>query len=180
MVKSQYLIGTEQRILKQITNRMLSAFLVEMEVRIMDKKVIDVYENKENVTQVSRLYIFFTFSDGSQGTKKINKDDLKMLHEWIVGELKFYHRMYEELHNSYEKQKEKFNKSRHFYSDDEIQKACLKDRFANIHMENSNREYMREWNKIVGIGNESSRINDKYWKLYTLKEQIKNTYDNIK
>ena len=29
MVKSQYLIGTEQRILKQIANRMLSAFIIE-------------------------------------------------------------------------------------------------------------------------------------------------------
>ena len=31
-MKNQYLIGIEQRILEQIANRMLSAFLVKMEV----------------------------------------------------------------------------------------------------------------------------------------------------
>lgn len=137
------------------------------------REAVSIYGDKERITQVSRSYVFFTFPDGSQDRMKINKTDLKELYEWVKSEMDFYHRMYQELNNEYDKQKEKFDKIYHYYSKGEIKEACKRDRFANIEMEIKNEEYQRRWNKIAGLGEEAERVNDKYWKYYRLAAQIK-------
>lgn len=136
------------------------------------REAISIYGDKEYVTQVSQSYVFFTFPDGNQDKKKVNKADLKELYEWVRSEIVFYNRMYQELHNEYEKQKEQFDRVYHYYSEEEIKEACKRDRFAYINMEIRNRERAREWGYVAGIGKEADRINDKYWKYYKLATQI--------
>ena len=73
----------------------------------------------------------------------------------------------------YESEKEKFDKTRHYYSDEEIHEACLKNRFASIDMGISNEKYKEDWHRISGKWSVASKANDRYWKLYKLAEQIK-------
>ena len=143
------------------------------------RTAVSIYGDKEYITGVSRVYVFFTFPDGSQDRLKPNKVDLKELYEWVTSEMEFYHRMYEELYESYTKRKEIFDKSRHFYSKEEIDAACRKDRFANIGMETSNENWKADWNNIMGVSDECWKINDKYWKYYKLAAQIKAAYESL-
>ena len=140
---------------------------------------ISIYGDKEYITQITRTYVFFRFPNGSQDRLKVNKEDLKELYNWVTSEMEFYHRMYEELHKSYEKQKEVFDSSRHFYSEDEISAACKKNTFAYIKMEISNENWLRDCNKIMGVSDECWKINDKYWKYYRLTNQIKAAYESL-
>lgn len=143
------------------------------------REAIDIYGDKEHITQVSRSYVFFRFPDGNQDRKKFHKADLKDLYEWVKSEMDFYNRMYQELHNEYEKQKERFDRVGHYYSEEEIKEACKRDRFAYIDMEIRNKERAREWGYVVGISKEAGRINDKYWKYYRLAAQIEAVYKEL-
>lgn len=136
------------------------------------RKAETVYGDKEFITQVNRKYVFFNFN-GSQDRLPARLHDLKEFFEWLKEEIVFYERMRHELHESYEKQKEKFDSTRHFYSEEEIIEACRKDRFANIDMEIKNKYYLEDWHKIVGIGNESSRVLYKLERLRKLLAQTK-------
>lgn len=73
----------------------------------------------------------------------------------------------------YELEKERFDRTRHYYSDEEIHNACLKNRFASIDMGISNEKYKEDWHYISGKGKVATRANDKYWRLYKLAEEIK-------
>lgn len=143
------------------------------------REAISIYGDKEYITQVSRSYVFFRFSDGSQDRKKFHKADLKDLYEWARSEMDFYNRMYQELHNEYEKQKEQFDRVGHYYSEEEIKEACKKNRLAYIDMEIRNEERAREWGYVAGISKEAGRINDKYWKYYRLAAQIEAVYKEL-
>lgn len=136
------------------------------------RKAETVYGDKEFITQVNRKYVFFNFN-GSQDRLPARLHDLKEFFEWLKEEIVFYERMRYELHESYEKQKEEFDSTRHFYSDEEITEACKRDRFASIDMGIRNKYYLEDWHKIVGIGNESSRVLDKLEKLRKLLAQTK-------
>ena len=137
------------------------------------REAISIYGDKEHITEVNKTYVFFTFPDGSQDRKKSRKQDLQEVFEWVKGELYFYNRMYEEAKQMYESEKEKFDKIRHYYSDEEIHEACLKNRFASIDMGISNEKYKEDWHRISGKWSVASKANDRYWKLYKLAEQIK-------
>lgn len=143
------------------------------------RTTISIYGDKEYITQVSRNYVFFRFPDGNQDRKKINKEDLKELHEWVRSEMSFYNRMYQELHSEYEKQKDNFDKIYHYYSEEEVKEACKRNRFTSIEMEIRNMEYKEKWYNIAGISKEANRINDKYWKYYKLAKQIEVAYREI-
>lgn len=136
------------------------------------RKAETVYGDKEFITQVNRKYVFFNFN-GSQDRLPARLHDLKEFSEWLKEEIVFYNRMRYELHESYEKQKEKFDATRHYYGEEEIIEACRKDRFANIDMEIKNKYYLEDWHKIVGIGNESSRVLYKLERLRKLLAQTK-------
>lgn len=137
------------------------------------RKAISIYGDKEHITNVNKTYVFFTFPDGSQDRKKSREQDLQEVFEWVKGELYFYNRMYEEVRQMYESEKKKFDNTRHYYSEEEIQEACLKNRFASIDMRISNEKYNKEWHLISGKLSVANKANDKYWKLYNLAEQIK-------
>ena len=141
---------------------------------------ISIYGDKEHITEVNKTYVFFTFPDGRQGRKKSQKQDLQKVLEWVNGELYFYNRMYEEVSHIYESEKEKFDKTRHYYSEEEIQEACLKNRFASIDMRISNEKYMEDCQRILGKLSVASKANDRYWKLYNLAKQIKSAIEYLK
>lgn len=143
------------------------------------REAINIYGDKEYITQVNSKYVFFTFPDGSQDRLRASKVDLKCVYGWYVEEMNFYNRMYNELSESYREQFDSFEKSRHYYSEDEIAIACKTDRFAYIPMEIKNEDYKREINKIFGISKESSRILDKYWKYYRIAKQIEEAFKQL-
>ena len=137
------------------------------------REAISIYGDKEYITEVNKSYVFFTFPDGSQDRKKSRKQELQEVFEWLNTEMYFYNRMYEDAKQIYETEKEKFDKTRHYYSDEEIHEACLKNRFASIDMGISNKRYVEDWNRISGKFEIASKANDKYWKLYKIATQIK-------
>lgn len=138
------------------------------------RQKFDIYGDKEHITQVNVKYVFFRFSDGTEGRIKPQKKELQEVLKWLNDEMAFYHRMYEEIHKNYEIEKEEFDKTQHFYSEEEIHAACLKNRFANIDMELSNKNYLEKWHHISGRRHLAQQANDKYWKLYKVAAQIKN------
>lgn len=139
------------------------------------REAIDIYGDKEYITEVNTKYVFFRFPDGGQDRLKSRKQDLISVLEWIHGEMDFYNRMYNEVKTIYETEKEKFDKTKHYYSDEEIHEACRKNRFANIDMELSNENYKTEWNRISGKCDISSKASDRYWKLYRIAKQLENS-----
>ena len=136
------------------------------------RKAISIYGDKEYITSVNAKWVFFKFPDGSQDAIRSRKQELVNVLEWIHTEMYFYNRMYNEAREIYETEKEKFNKTKHYYSVKEIHDACLKNRFANIDMEMSNEEYIREWDRISGKSDIVNKANNKYWELYQIAEQI--------
>lgn len=135
------------------------------------RKAVSILGDKEYITNITQKYVFFRFSDGNQDRLKINESELKELYDWVISERKFYGRMSDELSMSYNKQR-KLLEQKHYYTQEEIQTACKKHRFANIDMEIRNKEYMKESYKISGINAEIEKINNKYWKYINLTRQI--------
>ena len=136
------------------------------------REVISIYGDKEHITSVNAKYVFFKFPDGSQDRVKTRKQELVNVLEWIHTEMYFYNRMYNETRAIYEAEKEKFDKTRYYYSEEEIHEACLKNRFAKFEMYLSNEQYKREWDRISGKSDIVNKANDKYWKLYRIASQI--------
>lgn len=133
--------------------------------------MINIYGDK-NIISVNSKHI-------NESNKKISqKQDLADVLEWLHAEMQFYNRMYNETNAMYETEKEIFDKTRHYYSDEEIYAACLKDRFAGIDMALSNERYKSEWNKISRKLNVARMASDKYWKLHKIEEQIQNALKN--
>lgn len=143
------------------------------------REVISIYGDKEHITQVNSKYVFFRFPDGSQDRLRANKQDLKEVYKWYINEMYFYDRMHRELSESYRAKYDLFEKNRHYFSEEEIDAACRKDRFANISMERNNEDYIKEINKIFGISEEGSRILDKYWRYYRIVKQIEETIKQL-
>ena len=136
------------------------------------REAISIYGDKEYILSVNREYVFFKFPDGNECRVKSRKKDLIDVFEWIHTEMYFYNRMYNETKAIYNAEKEKFDKTRHYYSDEEIHAACLKSRFASIDMGLSNEQYKREWDRISGKFDVASKASDKYWRLYRIASQI--------
>ena len=136
------------------------------------KKAISIYGDKEYIEHVSTDYVVFRFPDGSRDKIKTRKTELQQAAEWYKNEMMFYDRMYREISELHDKEKEKFNNSHHYYDDEEIKKACQKNRFADIDMEISNRNYLREWNQISGIHVAAMTMFDKYAKVSNLCRQM--------
>lgn len=137
------------------------------------RKAIDIYGDKEHITEVNAKYVFFKFPDGSQDHTKSRKNDLIEVYKWIGEEMQFYNRMYRETQRMYEEESERFKKNRHYYSEEEIKEACRGNRFANIPMEISNEKYKEDWYTICGKSDIASYAMNKYWKLYRLNAEIK-------
>lgn len=145
----------------------------------MNRTEINIYGDKEYITQVNKAYVFFKFPDGSQERLRSRKSDLIEVYKWIGEELQFYDRMYKETKKLYDVEKDKFDRSRHYYSDEEIKEACKGNRFANIPMEISNEKFREDWNKICGKSDITSYAMNKYWKLYRLSGEIKTAINEL-
>lgn len=128
------------------------------------KKAISIYGDKEYIDHVSAEYVTFRFPDGTRDKLKTRKLELQQACEWYRDEMMFYYRMYREISSLYDKEKEKFINSHHYYDDEEVKKACLKNRFADIDMKISNRNYLRKWNNISGIHITAMTMFDKHAK----------------
>lgn len=102
------------------------------------REAISIYGDKEHITSVNTKYVFFKFPDGNEDRIRSRKQDLVNVLEWVHTEMYFYNRMYNETKAIYDVEKEKIDKVRHYYSDEEIHAACLKNRFASIDMGLSN------------------------------------------
>lgn len=135
------------------------------------RKAINIYGDKEYITNVTTEYVTFTFPDGSRDTLKTRKSDLQQTLEWYKDEMHFYDRMGREASRIGRERHEKLNE-RHFYSKEELMKLVKKDRFAYIDMEYSNNEYIRESGRISGIYKVSEYANDKFWSMHRIITQI--------
>lgn len=126
------------------------------------KNAVSIYGDKEYIEHVSIDYVVFRFPDGTRDKLKTRKSELQQAFDWYKDEMMFYDRAHRELSSLHDKEKEKFNNSHHYYDDEEIQKACMKNRFADIDMKILNRNYLREWNNISGIHITAMKMFDKY------------------
>ena len=143
-----------------------------LEGRIGMKKAISIYGDKEYIEHVGVEYVTFKFPDGIRDKLKTRKSELQQVCEWYKEEMMFYDRMYREISSLHDREKEKFINSHHYYDEEEINKACLKNRFADIDMKISNRNYLRDWNQIVGIHNTAMIMFDRYSKAANKCRQI--------
>jgi hypothetical protein len=143
------------------------------------KRTFDMYLDKEYVTGVNVKYTFYHFPEG-EDRKNTKIEDLEILHEWLVSELQFYDRMCNELRASYYTQKEDFERTHHWYTQEEMHEAALKNRLSVLDLEFSNKRYDEERHRLNGILREYRRIHDKYWKLYRLNEQAKQILRTLK
>lgn len=143
------------------------------------RKAINIYADKEYITEVNKTYVFFKFPDGSQDHLKSQKNELIEVYKWIGEEMRFYDRMYRESHQIYEEKSERFKNNRHYYTDDEIKEACKTNHFAYISMELSNEKYKEDWHEIYGKVELTSYAMDKYWKLYNLSVKIRNVVHEL-
>ena len=99
---------------------------------------IDFFGDKEYIVHVTNSYTVFRFPDGSKIRLETCKEQLVPVLGWYRTEMQFYDRMQRELNAQYEKQKEVFDTSSHYYTDEEIADACQKDRFALFSMRTKN------------------------------------------
>lgn len=143
------------------------------------RKAVDIYGDKEHITEVNASYVFFTFPDGSQDRLKSRKADLIEVYKWVGEEMSFWHRMYEETYQLYKSEKERFDRGRHYFTEEEIHEANKKNHFAYIDMEISNKYYLRDSNYISGKGEMAFYANDKYWKYVKLAHQINNAINKL-
>lgn len=140
---------------------------------------MDIYENKKYITSVNERYVFFKLPNGDEYKVPSRKKDLVDVLEWLHTEMDFYNRMYNETKELYDYEKEMFNKTAHYYSEEEIHAACLKNRFSIIDMEMSNEKYIRTWDRISGKFEIVHKASAKYWTLYKIASQIENVIKTI-
>lgn len=101
---------------------------------------IDFFGDKEYIVHVTNSYTVFRFPDGSKIRLETCKEQLVPVLGWYRTEMQFYDRMQRELNAQYEKQKEVFDTSSHYYTDEEIADACQKDRFALFDLQYANKK----------------------------------------
>ena len=105
---------------------------------------VDFFGDKEYIVHVTNSYTVFRFPDGSKTRLETCKEQLVPVLGWYRTEMQFYDRMQRELNAQYEKQKEVFDTSSHYYTDEEIADACQKDRFALFDLQYANKKYLQE------------------------------------
>ena len=62
----------------------------------MSKKSIDVFADKQYITQIGKEYIHFKFADGSQDRKTASRKEIALVLPWLQSEMNFYDRMWQE------------------------------------------------------------------------------------
>ena len=134
----------------------------------MSKKSIDVFADKQYITQIGKEYIHFKFADGSQDRKAASRKEIALVLPWLKGEMNFYDRMWQELLEEQDRQRKAFDLSHHYYTEDEMKEAERREHLSSISMKVSNDDYIREVWRINGIYQHKwMALYDKYYKLYT-------------
>lgn len=133
---------------------------------------VDLFGDKEYIVHVTNSYTVFRFPDGSKTRLETCKEQLVPVLGWYRTEMQFYDRMQRELNAQYEKQKEVFDTSSHYYTDEKIADACQKDLFALFDLQYANKKYLQEWNAVSGIQQGASFARDRYWQLYKIATQL--------
>lgn len=120
-------------------------------------------ENREYITSIHNVWIFYKFPDGKESCKRVtNIKDLQELLEWYTSEFTFYTRMYRELVEIYNI-KYSENQDKHLYSIEEMN-ACGYNISKKIDMEISNAELMKNLYKVSGMGEMYRIISNKVTK----------------
>ena len=135
---------------------------------------MNIYENKKYITSVNEKYVFFKLPNGDECKTHLEKKVLVDVLEWLYAEMDFYNRMYNETKELYDSEKERFTKTAHYYSEEEIHATCLKNRLSVIDMEMSNEKYKRTWDRISSKFEIAHKASAKYWTLYKIASQIEN------
>ncbi len=134
----------------------------------MSKKSIDVFADKQYITQIGKEYIHFKFADGSRDSKKTSRKEIALILPWLQSEMNFYDRMWQELSDEQDRQRKAFDLSHHYYTEDEMKEAERREHLSSISMKVSNDDYIREVWRINGICQHKwMALYDKYYKLYT-------------
>ena len=136
---------------------------------------MNIYDNKKYITSVNEKYVFFKLPNGDECKTHLEKKALIDVLEWLHTEMDFYNRMYNETKELYDSEKERFIKTAHYYSEEEImQAACYNNRFSVIDMKMSNEKYIRTWDRISAKFEIVHKVSAKYWTLYKIASQIEN------
>ena len=135
------------------------------------RKAIDIYGDKEYITNVTKDYVTFIFSDGERDKLKSRKADLIQVLEWYKNEMKFWDRMRAELRKRYNDTHTYLEETCKYYTEDEI-KAVGRDFNAMYNMKSSNKELKTRYDKCFAVGEEATRASDKYWEYYKIARQI--------
>ena len=144
-------------------------------MKINGEYEMNIYENKKYITSVNEKYVFFKLPNGDKYKTHLEKKALIDVLEWLHTEMDFYNRMYNETKELYDSEKERFTKTAHYYSEEEIMlAACYNNRFSVIDMKMSNEKYIRTWDRISGKFEIVHKASAKYWTLYKIASQIEN------
>lgn len=134
----------------------------------MSKKSIDVFADKQYITQIGKEIMHFKFADGSQDSKVVSRKEIALVLPWLQSEMNFYDRMSCEMREEAEKQRKAFESCYHFYTEEEMEEAEKRQHLSSISMKVDNDNYIREMWRINGMYNHRwSALYDKYYKLYT-------------
>lgn len=87
---------------------------------------VDFFGDKEYIVHVTNSYTVFRFPDGSKTRLETCKEQLVPVLGWYRSEMQFYDRMQRELNAQYEKQKEVFDTSSHYYTRKKLQMPARK------------------------------------------------------
>ena len=87
----------------------------------MSKKSIDVFADKQYITQIGKEVMHFKFADGSQDSKVVSRKEIALVLPWLQSEMNFYDRMSREMREEAEKQRKAFESCYHFYTEEEME-----------------------------------------------------------
>ena len=138
-----------------------------------------------DVTQVSNTTIFYKDDEGKPQKKKVNEEDLRLIHSVAWESFTFYERAYVELHTLYEAKKAEYEKKYKYITDEEIEaeyKANGRSKKwfdLTLSKDSHNTECRYQWGKVAGIGEASSEISDKKWEADKIYRQVQATYQYL-
>ena len=122
-----------------------------------------------DVRQVTNTTIFYKDAEGKECTKKVNKDDLGLIHGTAWENIVFYDRMYQVLHSLYESRKEEHDKKYKYITDEDIEaefKANGRSKLwfdITFSKDSHNEECRYQWGLVYGIAEASNVASSKKW-----------------
>lgn len=145
----------------------------------MEHNIDNIYGMEKYVVSIHNHHAFLRLPEDRTGaTVTLSKKDAIYLHNWVLNEMRFYDRMYQELNADYEK-KRKALENIHYYTDEEI-KDCGHNISKIFNMEYSNNELLKKQIALIGLGDECRHISNKYFAMQRLSDQLRYSIKNYK